>query len=78
MRFRDHQREEGRTVETVNLIKAVLNIPFEAARRQGVINFNPVSAVDNLRTSNGQAGLGREAFAQEELSQLVASAEGEG
>jgi integrase len=78
VRFRDHQRGEGRSVETVNLIKVVLNIPFEAARRQGVINFNPVSAVDNLRSSNGQAGLvGREAFSHDELSRLVAQAEGE-
>lgn len=69
-RFRDKLRAEGRSVETANLGKAVINIPFEAARRQGVINFNPVGAVDNLRSSGGD-GLGREAFSLQEVSRLV-------
>ena len=76
VRFRDKQREEGRTVETANLSKAILNIPFEAARRQGVINFNPVGAVDNLRSSNG-TDLGREPFSLQEVSRLVAQAPGD-
>jgi integrase len=75
-RFRDKLRSEGRTVETANLGKAVLNIPFEAARRQGVISFNPVGAVDNLR-SPSRTGLGREAFSPQEVSRLVHEASGD-
>ena len=44
--FRDALRSEGRKPETANLAKNVLNGPFEAARRQGVISFNPVAAVE--------------------------------
>ena len=76
-RFRDRLRAEGRSIETVNLSKAILNIPFEAARRQGVINFNPVGAVDNLRISGGDGLLKREAFSHEEVSRLVDGASGD-
>ena len=75
-RFRDRLRAEGRKPETANLAKNVLNIPFETARRQGVISFNPVAAVDNLRSSNG-ARLAREAFSPEEVSSLMVMAEGD-
>jgi integrase len=75
-RFRDKLRSEGRSVETANLGKAVLNIPFEAARRQGVISFNPVGAVDNLRSSS-RTGLGREPFSPQEVSRLAHEASGD-
>ena len=76
--YRDRLRSEGRSISTCNIARNVISIPFAAARRQGLIVHNPAEAVDNLRSSNGQAGLvGREAFTPEELSQLVASAEGE-
>jgi integrase len=74
-RFRDKLRAEGRTVETANLGKAILNIPFEAARRQGVVNFNPVGAVDNLRKEGDSPG--REAFSQQEVEKLMAEASGD-
>ena len=73
-KFRDRLLAEGRKAKTVNLAKDVLNIPFEAARRQGVISFNPVAAVSNLRT---RAESKREAFSHEEISRLVSSAEGD-
>jgi hypothetical protein len=76
-KFRDRLLAEGRKAKTVNLAKDVLNIPFEAARRQGVIAFNPVAAVSNLRTSRRDAGSKREAFSPEEIAQLVSSAEGD-
>jgi integrase len=76
--YRDRLRSEGRSISTCNIARNVISIPFAAARRQGLIVHNPAEAVDNLRSSNGRAGLvGREAFTLEELSQLVASAEGE-
>jgi integrase len=73
-KFRDRLLSEGRKAKTVNLAKDILNIPFEAARRQGVISFNPVAAVSNLRS---RADGKREAFSHEEISQLVSSAEGD-
>ena len=76
-KFRDRLLAEGRKAKTVNLAKDILNIPFEAARRQGVIAFNPVAAVSNLRTRRGDAGSKREAFSQEEIAQLVSSAQGD-
>ncbi|MGA7903735.1 MAG: hypothetical protein WCA06_13970, partial [Terrimicrobiaceae bacterium] len=60
-KFRDRLLAEGRKARTVNLAKNVLNIPFEAARKQGVIAFNPVVAVRNLRRRRGDAGSKREA-----------------
>jgi site-specific recombinase XerC len=70
-KFRDRLLAEGRKAKTVNLAKDVLNIPFEAARRQGVIAFNPVAAVRNLRTGRGEARSKREAFSHEEIAKLV-------
>ena len=76
-KFRDRLLAEGRKAKTVNLAKDVLNIPFEAARRQGVIAFNPVAAVSNLRTGRGDGRSQREAFSHEEIAKLVSSAKGD-
>jgi integrase len=75
-RFRDRLAAEGRKAQTANLARNVLNIAFEKARRQGLIPFNPVGAVEPLRSSKGQ-GLAREVFSHNELSRLVAQAQGE-
>jgi integrase len=75
--FRDSLRSEGRTPQTANMTKNVLNAPFEAARRQGVIPFNPVAAVDNLRDRTPATTGGRDAFPQEEVSRLVSQATGD-
>ena len=76
MKFRDRLLAGGRKARTVNLAKDILNIPFEAARRDGVIAFNPVAAVSNLRTGRGDARSTREAFSHEEIGQLVSCAIG--
>ena len=47
--FRNKLRGEGRAVDTVNVVKGMLSVPFEAARRQGLIPLNPASAVDALK-----------------------------
>ena len=47
--FRNKLRGEGRAVHTVNSVKNILGVPFEAARRQGLIPLNPASAVDSLK-----------------------------
>jgi integrase len=77
VKFRGCLLAEGRKAKTVNLAKDILNIPFEAARRQGVISFNPVAAVSNLRTRKEDADSKREAFSHEEIVALVSSAEGD-
>src|SRR5207344_2690943 len=58
------------------LAKDILNIFFEAARRQGVIAFNPVAAVSSLRTGRGDARSKRVAFSHDEIGQLVSCATG--
>jgi integrase len=76
-KFRDRLLAEGRKAKTVNLARDILNSPFEAARKQGVISFNPVGAVSNLRTRRGDGDSKREAFSHKEIAQLVSSAEGD-
>ena len=47
--FRDKLRSEGRAVSTCNMVvKKILSVPFEAARKMGYIPTNPVAAVDLL------------------------------
>jgi integrase len=75
--FRDKLAAEGRSPKTVNLAKSVLNIPFEIARRRGMIPFNPVAAVDSLRTSRADGPSGKEAFSDAELAALVSAADGD-
>ena len=74
--FRDKLRGEGRSAYTCNtVVKRVLNIPFEAARKLGFITVNPVTAVDSLRDRG--AKLGREPFTSAELVRLLEVAEGD-
>ena len=74
--FRDKLREEGRSAYTCNtVVKRVLNIPFEAARKLDFITVNPVTAVDSLRDRG--AKLGREPFTSAELVRLLEVAEGD-
>jgi integrase len=75
--FRDRLREEGRAASTCNtVIKKVLSVPFEAARKLGYIPVNPVAAVDSLRDRTGTAA-GREPFTHDEITRLVETAEGD-
>jgi Phage integrase SAM-like domain len=47
--FRDHLRAEGRTPGTVNtFLKKYLTGPFENARKEGLIDYNPFVAVNAL------------------------------
>jgi hypothetical protein len=55
--FRDKLRQEGLSATTCNMVvKKVLSIPFEAARKLGFIPINPVAAVDNLRDTGARSG----------------------
>ena len=73
--FRDKLRSEGRAVSTCNMVvKKVLSVPFEAARKMGYIPTNPVAAVDLLKDKAETRKSGREPFTADEVSRLVAAA----
>ena len=47
-KFRDAQKREGKTASTVNTDIKTLRIPFNKARRQGLLLTDPAAAVDLL------------------------------
>ena len=51
------------------VVKKVLSVPFEAARKMGFIPTNPVAAVDNLRDRGVKSG--REPFSDAEIERLL-------
>ena len=57
------------------VVKKVLSVPFEAARKMGFIPTNPVGAVDNLRDRGIKSG--REPFSDEEIGRLLGCAHGD-
>ena len=74
--FRDKLREEGRSATTCNMVvKRVLNVPFEAARKLGFIPTNPVAAVDNLRDRAIKSG--REPLSDAEIERLLNFTDGD-
>ena len=76
--FRDKLRAEGRSASTCNMVvKKVLSVPFEAARKLGFIPTNPVAAVDSLRVSSADRLGGREPFTAAEMAALLACAQGD-
>jgi len=80
IKFRDELRAGGRAVSTVNLnIKKVLSVPFEAARKSGIITVNPIFGVDSLKEEGQRKKLRsiKEPFAAGEVAALVQHAEGE-
>ena len=74
--FREKLRQEGRSARTCNMVvKKVLSVPFETARKMGFIPTNPVGAVDNLRDRGIKSG--REPFSDEEIGRLLGCAHGD-
>lgn len=74
--FRDRLREEGRSASTCNnVVKRILGVPFEAARKLGFIPANPVAAVDLLRDRWAKSG--REPFTDAEVARLIETAQGD-
>jgi integrase len=71
--FRDHLLKEGRTPGTVNtLVKKYLTGPFESAKKEGLIDYNPFVAVDALKAKRVQ----KDIFTPEQVALLVKAAMG--
>jgi len=71
--FRDHLLKEGRTPATVNkLVKKYLTGPFESARKEGLIDFNPFVAVDALKAKK----VTKDVFSKEQVARLAKAAKG--
>ena len=70
--------KEGRAPSTVNVvIRKILSVPFEDARRRGYIPSNPVQGVDAIKGRGAEAKAGREPFTDEEVDKLLACTEGD-
>ena len=66
--FRDHLRAEGRTAVTVNtLVKKYLTGPFESARKEGLLDYNPFVAVDALKAKK----VAKDVFSPEQVACLI-------
>ncbi len=76
--FRDGLRKDGRAVSTCNMVvKKVLSVPFEAARKMGYIPTNPVAAVDLLKNRGEERHSRREPFTAAEVGHLLTHAKGD-
>lgn len=77
VKFRDELRREGRAVSTCNtVIKKILSVPFESARKLGYIPINPVSSVELLKEDGKKkkSPSMREPFTPAEMRNLVSKA----
>lgn len=73
--YRDKLRTEGRAISTVNLIvRKILSVPFESARKLGYITTNPAAAVDEAKDKEEARAKGREPFSPEEVRSLLTAA----
>jgi integrase len=70
--FRKHILKEGRTPGRVNTIRTYLTSPFEIARREGLIDYNPFVAVDALKSKK----IEKDVFTPEQVARLVKTAKG--
>ena len=72
--YRDKCLSRGRTPTTANNLLKVINQPFEAALKQGLISHNPCKAVDRLKDPEKQ---NRETFTAAQLTALLKAADGD-
>jgi integrase len=76
--FRDAQIASGKHPNTVRYLVKQLRIPFNAARRQGIIAHNPAEAVElpgKAKTEDGSEAT-REAFTPGQVEALIRAATG--
>lgn len=74
--FRDAQIATGKSATTVRFTVRKLSIPFNAARKQGLIPVNPVEAVELPPAPKGNDGTDntRDAFTAEQIDALLNTA----
>ena len=74
--YRDAQIESGKHPNTVRYLVKQLRIPFNAARRQGIITHNPAEAVELPATAKGEDGgeTQRAVFTPEQVEALLDAA----
>jgi len=71
--FRDHLLAEGRTPGTVNtFVKKYLTGPFENARKEGLIDYNPFVAVKALKSR----AVAKDVFSPDQVVKLLEVARG--
>lgn len=65
--FRDTQLRQGKSATTANMVVKTLRIPFNSARKQGLILVNPAEAVDLMESQGAE----RETFTPEQIQTLL-------
>ena len=72
--FRDYLIGDGRHPHTVRDFLKILSIPFNAARRQGLITINPVEAVEGPARLTGDDNKEKDTFTPEQVAALMETA----
>ena len=72
--FRDALIDAGRHPHTVRDFLKILSIPFNAARRQGLIATNPVEAVEGPARLKGDSSGEKAVFTPEQVAKLMETA----
>jgi integrase len=73
-KFRDFLIEAGRHPHTVRDFLQILSIPFNSARRQGLITINPVEAVEGPARLKGDSSGEKDVFTPEQVAKLMETA----
>ena len=74
LRFRDSQIADGKHPNTCNYVVKHLRMPFNVARRQGLITHNPAEPVEMLPVDGEQS---RQPFTVEQVKAILKAAEGD-